>query len=115
MKTFGIVGICLLCLMNICCPQRLVGNQSFICSAYDERVITEIMEDRCYVTPGSIYLSDVGIFLVCGNEMFPLPALEADESGLFFRATTEFDKCPGCRWTKVWGRCPNPKCKRYGT
>lgn len=94
---------------------KVIGsNRSFIIEDCNANLIVRVMEDRCYIEPDAIHVSREGIFLIDGNEMFPIAQLEADENGVFFRMTSDYEVCPSCRRTKVYGKCRNRDCPRYG-
>lgn len=90
-------------------------ERSFIIDDFSEHLIVSIVDDRCYIKPSAVHVSEEGIFLIDGNEMFPIAQLEADEQGVFFRIVSDYEKCPSCGKTKRWGKCRTEGCSRYGT
>ncbi len=95
--------------------KMLGSDRSFIVDDCSANLIIQVIEDHCYVEPDAIHVSREGIFLIDCGEMFPIQQLEADAGGIFFRITSDYEVCPSCRRTKVYGKCRNRDCPRYGT
>lgn len=115
MRYFRLTFIGLFCINCLFLGKALAYSSHSHIDAFEDQ-FEFVSEEKFYLKEGGIFVSANEIFVCCGDLLFPVSLVEADELGIFVRAEGfKYGRCPVCNWPLTpWGTCGNPNCPTKG-